>query len=203
MIWAFLVIACTGGTTPVGDVVVPPAQPAGEHQPLLQPGKLSGPAAPDSPISPDDCTRIEGTPMDADGISGTLTCGQTLVAQTRGGTTRFGTRFYEKNYCTPATTNHDGGDERIYRFDMPKGPAKAWLTLDTPCGNLDLSAMKAKEGAIPNGEADLLQCEMNVKDGHTREKVELNILEATTWWVVVEGAGDEEGVFALHVQCEE
>jgi hypothetical protein len=42
---------------------------------------------------------------------------------------------------------------------------------------------------------------MNIKDGTRREMVDLWSDTETRWYIVVEGRGDEEGAFALTVQC--
>ena len=42
---------------------------------------------------------------------------------------------------------------------------------------------------------------MNIKKGNTRERVDLFARDPITWYVVVEGIDDEEGAFALTVEC--
>ena len=116
---------------------------------------------------------------------------------------RFSTRFYEKNFCTPATTQHDGGDERVYRFATTENWTRAIVYLDTPCGNLDLGAVKHEGGECPTLDTMINRCEMNVLPGSRREKVDLFNDDPSTWYLIVEGQGDEEGAFSLTVQCEQ
>jgi hypothetical protein len=208
MTWlALLFIACGGGdgAPPSSSDVTgaEPAKPEVKHPSIIDPGPQSGPEVPKVAVDQSECNAIESPAPDKDGVTGTIKCGETIKGVTRGGANKFNSKFYEKNFCTPRTTSHETGDERIYKFEMPNGPARAWVTLDTPCANLDLAVMKASGGGIPDGSSDLQQCEMKVKDGHTRERLELDIMEATTWWIVVEGQGEDEGAFAVTVQCEE
>lgn len=150
-----------------------------------------------------DCDALPdaGPPIGPDCMSGELRCGETLIGSTKGGVRRYDTRFYESNFCTPATTEHDGGDERVYRLRMPDGDWTAVVTLDSPCADLDLAAMKLNGDTCPTAASMVGQCEMYPKDGHQREQVRLVTQRETDWWVVVEGKDDAEGGFALTVQC--
>ena len=94
-----------------------------------------------------------------------------------------------------------GGDERIYRLEMPDGDHHADIWLDTPCADLDLAAMKWSGKECPPPGALIDQCDMWPKDGTEREYVQLVSQRKTTWLIVVEGKGAEEGAFALTVQC--
>ena len=62
------------------------------------------------------------------------------MGHTIGGVQRFDSRFYEKQFCTPRITNHDGGNERVYTLEMPEGDWTAYVTLDSPCADLDVAA---------------------------------------------------------------
>jgi len=143
------------------------------------------------PVGPGDC------------ISGVLACDEVMVGHTLGGVERYDSRFYEKKFCTPFTTNHDGGDERVYRLDLPEGEWRYEVWLDSPCADLSLFA-------FPGGDADrcpepgsvVRACEASVRKGRAREHVAIvNQGAATPWFVVVEGRDAEEGLFALHVTC--
>lgn len=170
----------------------------------ILPGKITGPPPPDAGISASQCNDMtDGGPLIDDCISGEITCGEVIRGHTRGGVDRYDSKFYEKNFCTPRTTNHDGGDERVYRLVIPDAETRALVYLDTPCANLDLGAVKYTSDECPAGDMyNANQCEMNIKPGKTREMVDLWNQEPTSWWIIVEGLDDEEGAFALSVQCE-
>lgn len=196
------------------DLTLPPEEAAPEGEPTvgrvkmrerrnILPGNISGPPPPEPGITRDECDAIQdGGPMKGDDcVTDVIRCGDTVVGHTIGGVNRYNTRFYEKNFCTPSTTNHNGGDERVYRLDVPDGDHTALVTMDSPCADLDLAALKARPGACPREGHSLPQCEMNPKDGTQRETVRLVTQNASTWYIVVEGKDEHEGAFALHVQC--
>ena len=147
----------------------------------------------------DDVTA--GGPIDASGCTtATLTCNETLIGHTVGGVDRYDSRFYERGFCTPYTTDHDGGNERIYRLDLPEGEWTASVTLDTPCAHLDLFGIRWDDESCPKTDHLINQCEASVGDWK-RKSVRLASNHKSTWYVVVEGQGSEEGTFALSVQC--
>lgn len=170
--------------------------------PIL-PGTISGPPPPEAGITKSQCKDLEdGGPVEGPGcITGRISCGETVIGHTIGGVRRFDTRFYERAFCTPALTNHDGGDERIYRLDMPDGPWTAVVTLDTPCADLDLAAIRWDGDDCPTPSHIIHQCEMWPKDGTAREQVRLASTSQSSWFLVVEGKDEHEGAFALTVQC--
>jgi hypothetical protein len=169
----------------------------------LLPGAGSGFPTPEEGLVAADCDALThgGPPIGPDCSSGDIRCGETVLGATRGGVRRYDTRFYESNFCTPATTDHDGGEERVYRLHMPDGDWTAVVTLDTPCADLDLAAMKLNGETCPTAASMVAQCEMYPKDGTRREAVRLVTQRETDWWIVVEGKGAAEGGFALTVQC--
>jgi hypothetical protein len=170
--------------------------------PSVQPGKLSGPDAAIL-VTKDECTAMtDGGPLmkGSDSLTGVLKCGDRIKGHTKGGVQRFDSVFYEKKMCTPRTTNHAGGDERIYKFEEEHDQI-AYITLDTPCANLELAAIQSKDGKLPTMESSVDRCEMNIKKGTTRERVDLFARDPVTWYVVVEGIDDEEGAFGLTVDC--
>jgi hypothetical protein len=77
--------------------------------------------------------------------------------------------------------------------------------MDSPCADLSLFAFKWSGDDCPPAGANFSYCEGNLVDGVGNERVELvsQSRDPTTWFVVVEGAGDAEGAFALHTQCRE
>ena len=133
-------------------------------------------------------------------ITAKLKCNETVIGHTVGGVKKFDSKFYEKKFCTPRITNHDGGDERIYRLDMPKGEWTAVVTLDSPCATLDLFAVKWNGDKCPTMSHQIPQCEAAV-GSERRKSVRLVSQHPTSWYVAVEGLGDEEGAFSLTTQC--
>jgi len=206
-----LLLACS--STPSGDAALeaPESTPKLEIDNEARPDPLRGtPSAPaegEPPfgIQQDDCENVpQNAGVDGpDCISGTISCGETVVGHTIGGTNHFSTRFYEKHHCTPATTDHNGGEERVYLLNMPDGDWTADVYLDTPCADLDLAAVKWTGDACPNESSPVGRCEMTVRDGGSREHVRLSSRKATSWLVAVEGKSDNEGAFAVVVQCRE
>ena len=174
----------------------------GGHVLIHQGSQQGRPEAPDPVLVRSQCSEVEeGEAVDANGVTGTINCGEQLIGHTRGGVQAFDTRFYERHFCTPATTDHSGGDERIYRLSVPEGRLRPWVTLDTPCADLDLTVMKWSGTEMPTVDSTVADCEMFPKDGTTREIVDVTSDRATEWLIVVEGKDDEEGAFGLTVQC--
>lgn len=213
MVLLYLVGCFLGGEEPEEVVEPAPDRPSLElghieqpksRQPL--PGTNTGPEAPDPAVTDDMCDDVEdgGPVAGPDCITAEIQCGETIVGHTKGGTDRYNSKFYDSKFCTPMTTNHDGGDERVYRLQMPAGDHRATVWLDTPCADLDLAAlMVTAKDSCPDIKGNVPRCEMWPAKKGVREKVELASQKPTTWLLVVEGKDDEEGPFALHVHCED
>lgn len=208
--WVVLFVACqgTGSVEPAEVGVVP--SPALVVSPGVVPSvptgvlPVGGNDEPMPTISAANCSDLaDGGPVAGPGcITATVSCGDTVAGHTRGGTNTFDTRFYEAKYCTPATTNHDSGDERVYALTMPAGDHRALVYLDSPCADLDLAAVRVSGfDTCPTIASDVPQCEMWPKPSTQREKVELVSQGPSTWLLVVEGKGDAEGAFGLTVRC--
>lgn len=170
---------------------------------LINAGSQQGrPAPPVEALTRSQCSDMtDGGDVDDYGITGRIECGEQIVGHTRGGVQAFDTEFYETHFCTPATTNHSGGDERVYRLSVPDGRLRPWVTLDTPCADLDLTVIKWSGRELPTTGSSVADCEMFPKDGTTREIVDVTSDRASEWLIVVEGKDDEEGAFGLSVQC--
>lgn len=210
MVWTLLLWGCFGGgetpeKKPDGPLAVTPAAP------ITHPGVAPQPAAPPGPDEPplamtrDNCQDLQhGGPVSGpDCVTQRVKCGDVIYGHTLGGTQVFDTKFYERHKCTPATTDHDGGDERVYLFEFPDGDHSAWVWLDSPCADLDLAAIRVPDGVegCPTLEHGIRQCEMWPKPGNRREKVLMVSQGGSKWLLVVEGKGKEEGAFSLTIQC--
>ncbi|MCB9687110.1 MAG: hypothetical protein H6738_17080 [Alphaproteobacteria bacterium] len=173
--------------------------------PLILPGFDSSPLRPEPIVTRKNCEDLQdgGTVHGPDCVTQDIQCGDTIVGHTVGGVRRFDSKFYEKKFCTPFTTNHDGGEERVYRLTMPEGEWKAFVYLDTPCADLDLFAMYFTGDTCPTISHSVPRCEASVFPGTADELVELVVQSRseTQWFIAVEGKGDEEGPFGLHVVC--
>ncbi len=176
---------------------------AQEGHRLINLGSQAGrPTPPDVVLTRGQCADMsDGGPVDRYGITGEIGCGETIIGHTRGGVQAFDTRFYEAQFCTPATVDHNGGDERIYRLSVPEGRLRPWVYLDTPCADLDLAVIRWSGAALPTESSSVADCEMFPKDGHRREIVDVTSDRASEWLIVVEGKDDEEGAFGLTVLC--
>ncbi len=176
--------------------------PLKERRNLL-PDTVSGRPPPEPGIYADQCDDLThgGSNKGPDCVTDTIKCGQTIVGHTVGGVNRYNTRFYEANFCTPALTNHDGGDERVYRLVVPDGDRTALVTLDSPCADVDMAALRWSRDDCPAKNNTIHQCEMWPEPQGSREQVRLVSQKETTWLIVVEGKDEEEGAFSLSVQC--
>ncbi|MCO4745685.1 MAG: hypothetical protein KC912_12910 [Proteobacteria bacterium] len=205
--WYYKHQESVGELMPTGEATVG-TRPAAE-MPSLIPSALINPGSdtslpwPVPGITSAQCDDLtDGGDVRADGcITAEIHCDETIVGHTRGGIDAFNTKFYEKGFCTPGTTQHDGGDERVYLFKSPPGKHRIYFTLDTPCGDLDVSAMRYQGDGCPTEAGTLGDCEMLRKDGTERERISVPTMDEWKYLVVVEGEGDAEGAFALTAQC--
>lgn len=201
---------CTGGapaTDGAGDAAVAPADAVvvSPTVPDVVPvPHAPKPGEPELGLKADNCEDVkDGGPVAGPGcVTRKVSCGETVVGHTKGGVKQFDSKFYERNQCTPALTNHDGGDERAYLLEIGDGDQHADVWLDTPCADLDLAAMRLGKGPTCPGPADYVpQCDMWPKDGNEREHVTLVSQGGSRWLIVVEGKDEEEGAFALTIAC--
>ncbi|MBX2800251.1 MAG: hypothetical protein KTR31_21405 [Myxococcales bacterium] len=170
------------------------------------PGMSSTPPPPEEAVTSGQCGDLtDGGPVAGpDCVTATISCGETVIGHTRGGVDQFDTAFWEKKFCWPATVPHDSGDERVYRLEMPDGEWRAYVWLDTPCADLDMMAALHTGDTCPTLGHNVRRCESGLQKGSgQREMMELVHQGKATWYIVVEGSGDDEGAFALHVQCRE
>lgn len=195
--------------TPAAVAPVPPPEPS---RPRWQPvypyvSQITAPEWPDPQIDPDQCGSLEdGGPVGKDGcVTADLKCGDRIIGHTVGGVERYDGRFYESKMCWPNLLDHNGGDERVYRLTMPAGEWRAWVTMYTPCADLTLAAVRHQSDTCPSEATAVRVCEMSPKPYETTERLELTTQTPAgrdpTWYLVVEGVKDEEGLFELVVQC--
>lgn len=189
-----------------GPISVTPPRPRVEQSRPEPDPTSSDPNAPAVGMTRDRCNDLaEGGPVAGPGcITAEIGCGDVVYGHTLGGTQVFDSRFYERHKCTPRTTNHDGGGERVYRLRMPDGDHRVHAWLDTPCADLDLTVLTTADGdACPTSDSLVKVCDMWPRKGKEREHVEFATQGATDLLIVVEGKNEEEGSFALTVQCKD
>lgn len=169
----------------------------------------SGVTAPEWPLAlldPTMCDDMQdGGPVEDGCVTADLKCGDNIIGHTVGGVDRYDTTFYEKKFCWPSTLQHDAGNERVYRLTMPDGEWRAWVTLYSPCEDLNVAAMRFDDDTCPTIDSMIKVCEMSVKKSTITDRIELTTQTPSsyepTWYVVVEGPDDKDGPFSLHVQC--
>jgi hypothetical protein len=207
-LWIWLVGCCFTLPSEEGPFEGPlvPSKPVKlRERKLILPGFSSTPPPPEPAVTASNCDDLQdGGPVTGPGcVTGEIRCGQTVVGHTKGGVDKFDTKFYEKKFCFPGFNDMNGGDERVYRLVMPEGEWRAFVWMDTPCADLDLSAMMWDGDDCPDMGANISRCESEPQKGANWELVELTHQGNATWFLVVEGKRQEEGAFALHVQCRE
>lgn len=169
-------------------------------------GRAVAPAPEPPPVAftAADCTTsLDGGPVIDGCMTAEVHCGDVIKGDTRGGVDQLDTRFYERGYCTPATTRHDDGEERIYKLVVANPQTRVLATLDTPCASLDLAALYGVDGATcPDGAGSAARCEMDVTP-NARKRVDIRANDPQVYWLVIEGQYDDDaGGFALSIQCE-
>lgn len=183
--------------TPPGSAQVLP--------PLPRAVPVGGPPLPEQVIHEDQCGDLaDGGPVKDGCITDVLGCDEMVIGHTIGGVDKYDSTFYQDKRCWPRTIDHDGGDERIYRLEVPPGEWRAFVTLLSPCADLTLGAMRYDGRTCPTEDSIINQCEMSPKDMNQPERLELVSQtegRKAIWYLVVEGVRDEEGPFSLHVQC--
>jgi hypothetical protein len=188
---------------PFEGPLVPNAPKKVRERRLILPGVSNVPPPPEAAVTSSQCGDLDngGRPAGPGCITSDISCGETIVGHTKGGVRRFDTEWWESNFCWPATEDHDGGEERVYRLVMPEGEWRAFVWMDSPCADLDLMAARWNEDDCPPDGVHVTHCESNLVRGTGDERIELVHQGQATWLIVVEGKDQQEGAFGLHVQC--
>jgi len=166
---------------------------------------------PPAGISASQCNDLtDGGPVAAGGcITANIKCGETIVGHTRGGVNKFNTEWYAESTCWPATRNHNGGDERIYKFDVSANGldhhfyATVWF--DTPCEqDVDVTVFRsADRNSCPTGGTRFCDMVNPFKpQNKVRRHYKTRMDPGEMWYILVEGADDKEGPFSVTLDCE-
>lgn len=134
-----------------------------------------------------------------------LRCGDVIIDTTAPGPGHFGSRFYERNFCTPATTRHDERHERVYRVVVDQPDVVVTAVLDTPCTPLDLAIFQGDVlEACPDDAYSTPHCEMDVNP-KARKALWMLSRDVRVAWIVVEGQDGGDGApiepFGLSILC--
>lgn len=135
-----------------------------------------------------------------DCVTTSISCGDTRVDNTDGGTRDWNGAAYQGWYCLIATGSDYNGPERVYAFDHP-GTGNATVSLSSPCADLDLVAVRwADEDSCPLPEYSVLECEGD--DGGGTNSFVIWNNEPARYLVVVDGDDSAGAPFQLSVSCE-
>jgi len=179
---------------------------------VTQPGGII-PAVVDQGPAPgitwSQCNDItDGGPVNGpDCVTADISCGETVVGHTKGGVKYYNTKYYEKKYCWPATTNRSGGDERIYRFVVDRSNINhrfnMRVTFDTPCAELDIALMESHDNAreCPTINSRVQVCDVLNRKGKSRVTYKQTVDPGEIWYFLVEGRDSEEGAFSFTLEC--
>ncbi len=155
-----------------------------------------------------NCDRTPNTP-DPDGscVTGALSCGDSIVVDMAGvgANTIDGAEYSSGAWaCWPANISDYQGGERFFEFSHPgrsDAPAMVTVTLDSPCGDLDLFAFRWDSNSCPSGGASPFECEAAVGSGGGSVDIWNN--EPRDYLIGVEGPRGVEVPFRLTITCEQ
>jgi hypothetical protein len=131
-------------------------------------------------------------------LSGTLTCGDSVLGTTDGGESALGDAFYAGSFCFPAGDDRSG-PERVYLFEAPANQ-DVTVRLESDCVDLDVAAVAWNyDGRCPTENHLVPECESaGSRGGGT---VRLNTFHARDYLLVVDGKRRASGTFRLSVEC--
>jgi hypothetical protein len=137
-------------------------------------------------------------------VTQTLSCGDTVVSTTEGGSTSLdGSQYSSFWACAVVGTESYQGPERMFEFYHP-GTGNVTFTLETPCDDLDLFAMRWEESSsCPREGVSVLECDGEIGGGSSHDVVVWNNESGEGWryLIIVEGPAGEEAPFSLSVDC--
>ena len=144
-----------------------------------------------APISGDDC------------VTETLSCGDSLDATTDGGLKEISGPALQSWFCTIASDNDYVGAERVYEFIHPGDTnvatgsfSEAIVTLDEPCGGLELFVMAWADDTCPVDGMGVLQCDEASGTG----EIIIYDNEVRRYLIIVDGA-DQPLPFTVGIDC--
>ncbi|TVQ94074.1 MAG: hypothetical protein EA397_02895 [Deltaproteobacteria bacterium] len=199
-----------GGSDEPAKVGARPVQQGAGASNLIR--QVAGGGGPAPGITSAQCNDLtDGGPVPGpDCITAEIKCGETIVGHTRGGVNLYNTRFYERNFCWPGTRNHNAGDERVYLFVPDKSPRfqagenrqRVSVFFDSPCADLTFTKMVGTSATkCPRETAKLCDSANPFTRKMNRNTMHLTVDRGEIYYFLVEGADDENGAFAITVEC--
>jgi hypothetical protein len=138
-------------------------------------------------------------------VSAILTCGSSVVATTQGGNSVMTADDYLAWYCTPFPDGDYAGSERTYNVTVPAG-RKATFTLDSPCDDLDIFALRWElwdsNEQCPDYGNSVIECEADDSRAGGEVEVFADSTRDTNYLVMIDGPNAEQVAFALDITCE-
>lgn len=136
-----------------------------------------------------------------------------LRSSTKRGMDLYDEGLYAAYECFPFSDDEYSGPERIFSFTHPGGDdavTKVTITLNSPCGELDLFAFQWRgwedSDTCPdeNNEAGLgLQCEESRSDDDGVITLDLYERNEMPYLIIVDGPNGEEENFTIEASCPE
>jgi hypothetical protein len=131
-------------------------------------------------------------------IAATVKCGDLIEGTTVGGQNLWDDDFYASKFCFPAGTGH-AAPERIYQMNVPDY-TQVTFQLQSDCTDLDLSVVSwADDGTCPGPRHAIASCDASNHRGW--DEVLLQVFQARSYVIGVDGKGDNAGTFRLKVEC--
>lgn len=142
-------------------------------------------------------------PGEADCATGTMTCGDVVLATTEGGYRAYDGEQYPPLFCFPNLDRSTyAGSERIYVVELA-AEQYAEAVLSASCARMGLSVMRwPKAGTCPTGETDVTVCEGEEGTG-TLAVTFGGYATENRWVIVVDTAEEDPAAFRLALACAE
>ena len=149
-----------------------------------------------------ECETTTGAPAGPACVTSTIACGDVIDASTEGGSVAIDSEVYESAFCFIPYNDHDG-PERVYAFTMDAQQMTATITLDAPCGDLALAAMRWEDTDIcPSGdEHGIAHCE-GQPDSDSAENLLYGDGDPDRFLISVDGPAGTSAPFRLSITCD-
>ncbi len=154
-----------------------------------------------------DDTLDTTPPAGPDCLTGSIHCGETIVATTEGGSTELEEVFYEAARCFIPYENYDG-PERVYELilDGNGQDMNAIITLDAPCQELAMGVfyMSDDETECPNGtQHNISTCYGEAVSSGFETTVYITGQYVERYFIAVDGPSGTETPFSISVDCQQ
>jgi len=154
-----------------------------------------------------DCSAdyTMNTPDAATCVTRSISCGETILGSTVGGSTGYGSETYIVTYACAGQWGFDvdySAPERVFNFYMPAGQ-HADIELYAPCGDMRLTALFVPSDACPADAAACSSPTMSNTQGDTQTLISEfgHATQDREFQFVVDGISGDTGNFRLKVDC--